>query len=221
MTARDGKSCKKCGSNEWYKDGRCVVCYRARSRQWRKNNAERVQEYNRQWRGNNPDYLRQWRSDNPEKERVYRNRRQGKAREIVRQWWKSHPEKAREYSRNWRAQNPEKSKETHQRWRANNSDKVNAANQRRRAKLRGVGGAYTAAEWQALCRYYKNCCLACGRNDVKLTADHVIPLAQGGSNDISNIQPLCLSCNSHKSNHHIDYRTKQSVKRWIQKKLFG
>ena len=40
-------------------------------------------------------------------------------------------------------------------------------------------------------------CLACGtRRD--LTIDHITPLASGGSNDRSNLQTLCRSCNAKK-----------------------
>jgi 5-methylcytosine-specific restriction enzyme A len=40
-------------------------------------------------------------------------------------------------------------------------------------------------------------CQSCGQTE-KLSIDHIIPLASGGSNDISNLQTLCGSCNSRK-----------------------
>jgi 5-methylcytosine-specific restriction enzyme A len=40
-------------------------------------------------------------------------------------------------------------------------------------------------------------CRICGATE-NLAIDHIIPLAQGGTNDISNFQTLCQSCNSRK-----------------------
>lgn len=77
--------------------------------------------------------------------------------------------------------------------------------QTRRARKAAVGGAYTASEWHALCDWFGNVCLCCGA-DGKLTADHAIPLALMGPNDIANIQPLCGPCNSRKRDRTIDYR---------------
>lgn len=41
-------------------------------------------------------------------------------------------------------------------------------------------------------------CVACG-SDANLVEDHVVPRRRGGTNDPSNIQLLCWSCNSAKS----------------------
>ena len=44
-------------------------------------------------------------------------------------------------------------------------------------------------------------CQSCGENhtETQLTIDHIIPLARGGANDISNLQTLCFTCNRQKS----------------------
>lgn len=50
-------------------------------------------------------------------------------------------------------------------------------------------------------------CCSCGKTagEVKLQVDHVIPLARGGMDDISNFQTLCQACNQRKS-HSSDPR---------------
>ncbi|KKN88436.1 hypothetical protein LCGC14_0249990 [marine sediment metagenome] len=40
-------------------------------------------------------------------------------------------------------------------------------------------------------------CRRCGSGS-DLTVDHITPIAKGGSNDVSNLQTLCRSCNSSK-----------------------
>ncbi|MBV6624705.1 MAG: HNH endonuclease [Rivularia sp. (in: Bacteria)] len=44
-------------------------------------------------------------------------------------------------------------------------------------------------------------CQSCGKQkeEASLTIDHIIPLARGGSNDISNLQILCFTCNRKKT----------------------
>jgi len=53
-----------------------------------------------------------------------------------------------------------------------------------------------------LIRLYGNRCLACGFKHMKygqtLTVDHIIPKSLGGSDEISNLQPLCSRCNRSK-----------------------
>lgn len=83
---------------------------------------------------------------------------------------------------------------------------------RRRAHKIGAIGNHALAEFAALCESYGFQCLGCGRTLLleQLTEDHIVPLSQGGSDDIGNIQPLCRSCNSHKGTKRIDYRPRFS-----------
>jgi len=92
------------------------------------------------------------------------------------------------------------------------SDKVHVA--RRRTQKAQAGGNFTIEEWQRLKAQYNYTCLCCRRQEpeIRLTADHVIPLSQGGDSFIENIQPLCTSCNSKKHNKTVDYRTERGDK---------
>lgn len=69
-------------------------------------------------------------------------------------------------------------------------------------------GEYFLAEWEALKARFNHQCVRCGVREpfVKLTADHIVPLLLGGSNNIRNIQPLCQPCNSRKHLGVLDYR---------------
>ena len=97
--------------------------------------------------------------------------------------------------------------ERYLKWERRNRDKDRASYFRREAIKRNAPGHFTAEEWKTLKEKYGNICLRCLKKK-KLTVDHIIPLSKGGSNYISNIQPLCTSCNSVKHTQTIDYRGK-------------
>lgn len=191
MTARNGKPCKKCGTSVWYADGRCKHCKNMTRDRKKENASKRARR-------------------DPEKENAIRRARQkenlGKHAARARAYYATHQEKERARSRKWLAINPEK---------------ANAKVNRRRTRKTAAGGSYTAAEWISLLNHYDNKCLCCGRNDITLTVDHIVPVTRGGSSNIDNLQPLCLSCNSRKGDKTIDYRPEKGMGRWIQRKLFG
>ena len=65
-------------------------------------------------------------------------------------------------------------------------------------------GTHTKAEWLALKSIF-SCCPRCEGNGEPVK-DHIIPIYQGGSDSIDNIQPLCRKCNSQKGAESEDYR---------------
>ncbi len=80
----------------------------------------------------------------------------------------------------------------------------------RKARLHGGGGSHSSEAWRQLKDLFGNRCLCCGV-DGRLTKDHVVPVTAGGSDNIENIQPLCLRCNKAKFTGDVDYRTRDKV----------
>ena len=158
----------------------------------------------------NRAYSRKWNAENPDR-----------AKERNKKWASENLDRRRAYDRKKYTASPEKKRERNIRWKKANREICNALDHRRRTKKTQAGGSYTASEFNALVSHYGNRCACCGRTNVKLTADHIVPVAKGGTSNIDNIQPLCLSCNSRKGAKTIDYRPKSGLGRWIQRKLFG
>ncbi len=115
------------------------------------------------------------------------------------------PEKRKKYH----IDNKEKENYSNKQWKVKNPEKVRRYNRihernRRAHKLKN-GGIFTLKEWECLVWYYNDKCLCC--KQIKfLEVDHIIPITKGGNSNISNLQPLCRSCNSTKRTTIIDYR---------------
>lgn len=194
------------------KDGRhyyCKQCMKEYMRQRRADNPEYMRQYyvknrekikrlNMQWHADNPDYQRQYYIDHHEEAKAY-------AREYSRQYRIDHPEKVKKCNQEYYVNHCEEVAENVRRYRADYPERMVVYTQRRRAREAGATGDFTAEQFTELCEKYDNRCLCCGETK-KLTADHIIPLSKGGSNDIDNIQPLCQSCNSKKHTQTTNYQ---------------
>lgn len=175
-----------------------VAAYKAA---WARANRARLNEKNAEWRRNNPD-------KQALSERNVRARQKELGYPSQRLWQRQNRSRANQATNAWKRNNRGRVRVSTNRWRAANHDRVIAFNQARYARKIGAEGTFTAAEWRALKATYNSSCLCCGRAEpeIRLTPDHVVPLAKGGSNWISNIQPLCGPCNSSKQDKYTDYR---------------
>ena len=119
------------------------------------------------------------------RERAYQN---------VLRWIARNPERWSEIVKKWASNNPEKVRARVNRWRSRNPEWW----QKRRADLAKVENTLTTEEWLGVLSEFDHRCVYCGRSDVKLTMDHVIPISKGGPHSKGNVVPSCSSCNSKK-----------------------
>lgn len=89
-------------------------------------------------------------------------------------------------------------------WRRNNLDKKRQLNQAYRARKAVSRGSYTVEDLKHIYKCQNGVCPSCKRafSFDDLSVDHIIPISwPDSSNWPNNIQLLCRSCNSSKSNH--------------------
>jgi len=128
-------------------------------------------------------------------------------------WAKEHPKEHRQHQVEFRKRHLKeiREKERFRKSEAYNKDlnksrcQTIVKNSLRRTRATKAGGSFTEKQWLALCSIYHFKCLCCDKKKA-LTVDHVIPVSKGGTSFISNIQPLCDTCNKAKSSKTLDFR---------------
>ena len=174
-----------------YRDSKCNPCRIEYLCQYRKDNRERLIAFDRARHAANPEAKR----------------------DMAKRWAKEHREQHNKNTKRWADNNRDKMRSMISEWGKNNRDKCRVLWQKRRARVLGNGGTFTAEQWDSLKDICGRKCLCCGRpeSDRPLASDHVVPLSCGGLNEIQNIQPLCMVCNSSKGTRNTDYRNAQET----------
>lgn len=212
------KFCKTCNNEkdetEFYrsnnrKDGlswECKECNRERSRKWSHDNPDKVKLLAKEWRKKKPEYSKIWYQEHKDEESIKNKIR-----------YMENPDKYCIKAKKWHQENLERSNEYRRLyskvWRQSHLEKsCNYRKDRyRREKL--ASGEFTEVDFDLLKHKYNYTCLCCGKAEpnIKLVADHVVPLSLGGNNNVENRQPLCVDCNRKKNAKTIDYRNNYNI----------
>lgn len=216
------KPCPRCNKNLPFdmfykskasKDGcsaYCKACSAAYAKKWQAKNLtpERRKKYQDKFKEENPGYntekAKEWRAKNPERFKEIRREKERKKYEkkmkalrgpdyvVTPRVVLSEEEKLARRKESWKKSYEKKKLERPQECVLQTKIK----HSRRRAKKVSSGGSFTKQQVLGLLESQKFLCVVC-KTDIKnkYHADHVVPLAAGGSNDILNIQLLCPSCN--------------------------
>lgn len=182
-------------------------------------NTDEIRKYNR-------ERVKRWRRENPEKakklyDRADKKRKNSNGRkEWQKNYIQTHRQKRAEYMKEWRKNNPEywklwfrknrkKTRIYEKVYRLKHPGYIKRKNIKRYTRRQKAEGSFTLEEWENKKKEYNYCCAKCGVSEEELlnktneglTIDHIIPLSKGGTNYISNIRPLCRSCNARKGNN--------------------
>lgn len=166
-------------------------------RAWHHRNATRINAARRE------RYVRTPKIQAQESEWYQRNKQRVIQRS--RKWAKENPQRRKEIALNWEKRHAGQCNAYNSKWKREHPEVGRASVATRRARLAQSGGKFSGQEWLDLKRKHKHLCLCCGKRKL-LQADHIIPVIKGGTSNISNIQPLCKTCNLKKRTIIIDYR---------------
>ena len=100
----------------------------------------------------------------------------------------------------WHKVNVEKNRAASRKFYSLNKSKVKVYHHRRRAQLHAAEGSVSAGREGQLMKLQQGKCACCrvSLKEVKHHIDHMTALSRGGSNDNSNLQLLCATCNLQK-----------------------
>lgn len=164
----------------------------ARVKKWTQDNPDRKAETLANWRASNPDRIRQQRNE-------WSKRHPEKIREYAQKTYLKHHESRMERGRAAYHADPAAYAETVKAWRKKNPEKSSSYKRNYKARKRAAEGQHTGEDIDRIRKAQKDRCAYCR---VKLSGaghvDHIIALANGGSNWPTNLQILCESCNTSK-----------------------
>ncbi len=99
------------------------------------------------------------------------------------------------------------------------TQRKNALIRQQRMTLARQRGTHTRQQFLDLVQEFGGRCVRCEKKFPHLDKDHIIPIYQGGSDALSNIQPLCAWCNSAKGPERFNWAEYRRIHGFEQKEV--
>lgn len=193
-------------------EGECIMprdpeALKAHQKAYNAANRDKMNQRRKAWRKAHPEATRAadraWKDAH--REQVLATKRASEAKRLAR--LRQDPafrERERLRSKAYRQAHPDLWYARSRAWLLRDAERRSASDavskSRRRARVHAAPrNDLTRAEWEIIKAHYGHRCVYCGRKMQRLTMDHILPLAKGGSHTLSNVVPACRSCNARKN----------------------
>jgi 5-methylcytosine-specific restriction endonuclease McrA len=193
------------GKMRYVSNNLCVECRKNQFNKWRKENPEKMKAAKLGWYEENKERSseksREWQKQNPDRHKKNKKRwvdnNKDKKAAHDKTYAKKNANKLSEYKKNWQKENSERLKILAKKKYEKNKEAYFCYAHNRRARKKGNGGKHTHEQAMALLESQNHNCINCQEKltETNRHKDHIMPLLLGGTNNITNIQWLCASCN--------------------------
>lgn len=185
------KTCRVCGAEkpvQEFRKGhrRCNACTADYLREYRRDNAERLKQQEREWYRANAEYKKAYAKERIMEDRAAYNERR-------REWYRANVETERKRFRERYWTKPEPRRRAAREWAKANPEAACARSHKRRARVAAEVDADDLAYIEVL---RSDPCSYCGAEAGSI--DHIEPLKSGGSCGWENLTASCRGCNSSK-----------------------
>ena len=189
----------------------CRKCTALRSKEWRKNNHEKYEEYHQRYRKTDSARLAKikYRTNNKEKikkrKKIYRMKNKAKIAEYDKEKWADpvSRNKKQKWTKEWKTKNKKHLTLYMENYYRENKEYFLEKAHIRRQRIAKLPYDFDKADWIRAKEYFGYKCAYCGKQGA-LTKEHVVPVSKGGGFTVDNIIPACPHCNSSKKNRDLE-----------------
>ena len=192
---------------QYYENNRDEI--KERVKQYSENNRDEIKEYKKKYREEHKEEIK-------EKDKKYREEHKDEIKEYKKKYREEHKEEKRKRDKKYYEDNKDEILEKRKQYYKNNPHKIFNACSKRRQREENQGNGITKEQWFEMMNFFEWRCAYSGEyiggNSEYRTVDHIMPLVQGGLNEIWNCVPMY-------SNYNFSKHTSDMLE-WYQQQEF-